>query len=73
MSKQRRTKTFKVQGFGQFPYDMLRYDNCWPATESDSVLLESHKLTARVVTLETDEATTLTPDRWRSFGWVAKW
>jgi hypothetical protein len=28
--------TITVKGSGQFPVDMLRYDCCWPITESDS-------------------------------------
>lgn len=30
-----------VQGTGNFPIDMLRYDSCFPASET-----ESHKITA---------------------------
>ncbi len=27
---------FTVEGSGMFPYDMLRYDQCWPSSEQDS-------------------------------------
>ena len=30
---------FKVQGNGGFPWDMLRYDGCYPATTEDAVRL----------------------------------
>ena len=30
---------FEVQGRGEFPLDMLRYDLCWPATEGDAIPL----------------------------------
>ncbi len=26
---------FKVRGRGEFPFDMLRYDSCWPETSGD--------------------------------------
>jgi hypothetical protein len=29
----------KVMGSGEFPIDMLRYDNCAPATEEDSSII----------------------------------
>jgi hypothetical protein len=62
-------KTFVVEGAGQFPYDMLRYDACWPATENDSRLLEGTLRERRRVAIETIASFTLTPDRWASFGW----
>lgn len=31
----------KVMGSGEFPLDMLRYDNCCPATEKDSGIIRS--------------------------------
>jgi hypothetical protein len=30
---------FRVEGSGRFPYDMLRYDCCFPRHESESPLL----------------------------------
>lgn len=76
---------FKVTGMGQFPYDMLRYDHCWPATEShDSAGLMTPTMdradeyfALRTVTLRrhtqgkgTNYHDTPQCDRWRSFGWV---
>lgn len=67
-----------VTGLGQFPVDMLRYDCCFPATESDSELIEGSagtvmlgkrpvliKKTSRFKSV--DRAFSL--ERWRSFGW----
>ncbi len=31
----------KVKGSGAFPLDMLRYDNCYPASEVDAGLIAS--------------------------------
>ena len=31
-----RTSYMVIKGKGDFPIDMLRYDDCFPATESDS-------------------------------------
>jgi len=67
--------TFEVMGRGKFPMDMLRYDNCWPATQDDvTKLVESMtnpdylrmdwKITLRTRTLNTP-----TLGRWISFEW----
>jgi hypothetical protein len=32
--------TFAVKGRGEFPFDMLRYDACFPATGDDVSMLE---------------------------------
>lgn len=58
-----------VKGSGQFPFDMLRYDACIPAKETDSYkLAEDGK---RFVVLKTLHYNAPTIDRWRSFGWRA--
>lgn len=49
-------KRFTVHGFGEFPWDMLRYDACWPETEADSTLMEAHHKERRDITLQTDNA-----------------
>jgi hypothetical protein len=65
---------FKVLGSGQFPFDMLRYDACYPETSNDaSNLINSDedfeprdvKLCARA-----ERGWFPTRDRWRSFGWL---
>lgn len=63
---------FTVEGSGTFPYDMLRYDRCWPSTEAhDSGLPytppHGGSLDKKRITL-----TGLgepTQGRWESFGW----
>ncbi len=64
--------TFKVRGKGTFPYDMLRYDRCWPATEEDSHMM--HWNAAREIRLSTasydgNNQSAPTIGRWNSFLW----
>lgn len=61
-------KTFKVTGTGNFPIDMLRYDACWPATESDAAHLQFEK-GRRTITLHTHNPSAPTNGRWNSFLW----
>ena len=67
-----RTK-FTVRGGGPFPIDMLRYDGCHPASESDSARIEnSDGRGQRDVTLvgHTDpDRTYPSRERWESFTW----
>ena len=62
--------TFQVRGSGEFPFDMLRYDQCWPAKEEDSYRMgypEYRTVTLKKVTSKDMKATT--DDRWKSFCW----
>jgi len=61
-------KYFKitVEGIGQFPYDMLRYDQCFPFTETDSANI-SLRYEKRQVTLRASMPPTR--ERWQSFMW----
>jgi hypothetical protein len=75
-------QTFTVRGCGDFPFDMLRYDRCYPASELESDGLDNNRVThchehfnkprevklARWVELKTGAIPTT--DRWRSFGWT---
>ncbi len=64
---------FQVEGAGQFPFDMLRYDSCHPATESDAAALEHHRKERRKVTLlatAPDAKNAPSNGRWRSFMWT---
>lgn len=64
--------TFTVEGAGEFPFDMLRYDACWPYSEGrDSTELssESHFSFRRRVVLQSQQESGPTPGRWQSFGW----
>jgi len=63
---------FTVSGHGVFPYDMLRYDRCWPATEDMSAKLSWDPRSVRAVQQRavTMKGTRLpTIGRWHSFGW----
>ncbi len=69
MASMRKRTRFVVEGSGTFPYDMLRYDHCWPESEGrDSPLLDGHQ-NKRQVTLLTDSQFAPTEGRWASFTW----
>ena len=62
--------SYTLKGRGAFPVDMLRYDACYPATETDSSrIIASHtphhhnEVEIRVSGWRCTEA------RWASFGW----
>jgi hypothetical protein len=60
--------TFIVEGNYQFPFDMLRYDQCWPHTSQDSKGIHSgDPYIARRVILTGTKLPTVA--RWESFGW----
>jgi hypothetical protein len=57
-------------GSGEFPPDMLRYDSCWPAFESQAIDLRHHtELGAIILARSACANGTWTPERWRGFGW----
>lgn len=64
---------FTVRGTGLFPFDMLRYDRCYPARGEDVSLLTL--VDGRAVTLVCVRPTKLDAEevpskmRWASFGW----
>lgn len=69
-----RSYTFVVEGYGTFPFDMLRYDSCWPLTESDALKLHwvpgdgnGHRSIA-LTTLH-EPRWEPTEGRWSSFTW----
>ncbi len=67
------THTFTVEGRGAFPYDMLRYDQCFPLTGDDSANMQQHVTERRSVTLTriSDRSAWLpTAARWSSFTWA---
>jgi hypothetical protein len=58
---------FTVTGTHDFPYDMLRYDTCWPEREMDTPKLGRRSTdTRRVGMIGLHEPTGA---RWSSFGW----
>lgn len=59
--------TFTVVGRGEFPYDMLRYDQCWPESESQTHFMMASRSGSRHVTLTGLREPT--DGRWLSFGW----
>ena len=65
-------KKFTVQGSGEFPFDMLRFDRCFPTSPAASLAMgyfpDGRGRTMREVELCTDECS-ITPARWESFGW----
>jgi hypothetical protein len=60
--------TFYVSGRGQFPYDMLRYDQCWPA-DTESALLMDSEVNSHVRSIKLHSYREPTLDRWSSFLW----
>lgn len=64
-------QTFEVTGSGGFPFDMLRYDSCFPYSQADVSKITSVK-TQRTVKLArrySNKNEQVTRDRWRSFNW----
>ncbi len=67
-------KHFTVEGSGEFPLDMLRYDKCWPMRCIDVDKIEQplggwSTRRVRLVTHVRTGQSWPTIDRWRSFGW----
>lgn len=58
---------FTVSGRGTFPFDMLRYDCCYPHSPQDVTKLDGRGL--REVTLIAAKPVGPTNRRWNSFGW----
>lgn len=61
---------FSVTGTGPFPFDMLRYDACYPSDSDNAMALgETENRTiwlSRTVDLARNQPT---GPRWASFGW----
>ncbi len=64
---------FVVKGRGRFPLDMLRYDNCMPATGTDwdSVMetVRGEREVRLVMYFPVGNSGVPTNGRWASFGW----
>ena len=60
---------FVVSGCFPLPYDMLRYDRCWPAGAYDVQVMQAMEPGDReyVLTLRSDREPTVA--RWQSFLW----
>ena len=59
-----------VEGSGQFPVDMLRYDSCAPWSEGDSYSIATRHDHRRVALRRFSTSSGATSARWRSFGWL---
>jgi len=63
---------FYVTGRGYFPFDMLRYDQCYPVSSEDAAKLSSEYLKDNIcIHLRSANKMGVTPARWQSFGWTA--
>lgn len=64
---------FTVSGSGQFPFDMLRYDQCFPEHETQSRLLgpdyAGEPRTVEMMRFVESKNDIPTIGRWRSFCW----
>lgn len=64
---------FKVRGTGEFPIDMMRYDRCYPRTETDAITAQtraSHSREVEMIAPVRERYWTPTKGRWESFGWA---
>jgi hypothetical protein len=67
--------TYTVEGCGEFPFDMLRYDASYPTTSSDANSIpipDAGPTTRRSVSLTHASDSRIwgpTLGRWESFGW----
>ncbi len=74
------TSHILVRGRGQFPFDMLRYDACYPSTPEAVSNIEISKWDVgrqsndfrdvRLSKVHEGKDPHWTPDRWSSFGWT---
>lgn len=63
---------FTVEGDGEFPIDMMRYDRCTPATQEDvgkMSMVGVKRCVVMVAFVESKLTTIPTIRRWESFGW----
>lgn len=70
-------QVFTVEGRDHFPFDMLRYETCFPYREEDSIEIPQElppaAMQMRRVTLKRyirTKAEQPTVARWRSYGWT---
>lgn len=71
----KRTCTYTVEGGGNFPIDMLRYDSAWPHSQDDvSRIIRTFERpwvngSLRITVTGLHQPTT---GRWESFGWKVR-
>lgn len=66
---------FDVTGNGIFPWDMLRYDECFPYSPEEAAKFqglddEDRECTIRLATYSPDTAVRPSARRWATFGWT---
>lgn len=61
-----------VAGSGNFPYDMLRFDSCFPERQEDTGRMDRYETQVRAVVVRrvSEGKPEFTQGRWRSFGWT---
>ncbi|MBK6616281.1 hypothetical protein [Ottowia sp.] len=75
MAHHREPTVFTVSGHGEFPFDMLRFDECYPvnADSVNALGMSTHDVRARdskrTVRLLSHRLLAPTVGRWESFGW----
>ena len=66
-------QTFTAKGQGPFPIDMLRHDECYPKTETDSnkitATFQDHHFEIALERIVFDRDALPTAARWASFLW----
>ena len=64
---------FEVQGSGDFPVDMLRYDRCFPTLSDSAVAIgmtrNAPKRSVSLRSIHQYRDWKPTTGRWQSFGW----
>ena len=63
---------FRVTSSMSFPIDMLRYDSCWPAHETEALEIERGFASGgydKPITIELRGLSPPTVGRWNSRGW----
>ena len=70
--KKGETKVFTVEGMGEFPLDMLRYDGAWPYSTEDVYKMRHDIRERRSIRLVTGSDNSPCIGRWNSFMWSAK-
>ena len=70
---------YTVEGFGDFPLDMLRHHCAYPADQESVAAImaglrwaASRKRSRELLVVRLVSHRAPTPERWRSFGWSVK-
>ena len=69
MWKVNRIYRFEVEGKGDFPWDMLRYDEVYPLTAPSPSIYDATAAWKVPRTVKVQGYWRCTPARWASFGW----